>query len=142
MSDLKTQPNDASVDEFIQSVDHEQRRNDALILLPIMQRITQREPKMWGDSMVGFGRYHYENKSGRDGNWFVTGFSPRKREMSVYIMPGFENYSALLDQLGKHRLGKSCLYIKKLSDLNLTVLETLIAQSVADMKSTYNCEKN
>ncbi|MGD1950156.1 MAG: DUF1801 domain-containing protein [Leptolyngbyaceae cyanobacterium] len=142
MSDLKTQPNDASVDEFIRSVDNEQRRNDALILLPMMQRITQREPKMWGDSMIGFGRYHYENKSGRGADWFLTGFSPRKREMSVYIMPGFENYSALLDQLGKHRLGKSCLYLKNLSNLNLTVLETLIAQSVADMKSTYNCEEN
>ncbi|MEM9808852.1 MAG: DUF1801 domain-containing protein [Cyanobacteria bacterium P01_D01_bin.56] len=140
MSGLKTQPNDASVEQFIQAVDHEQRRNDCLTLLPIMQRVTQREPVMWGDSIIGFGRYHYNNRSGRGGSWFMTGFSPRKREMTVYIMPGFENYSALLEELGKHRLGKSCLYIKKLSDVNLTTLETLITQSVSDMKAMYTCD--
>ncbi|MBT9317837.1 DUF1801 domain-containing protein [Leptothoe spongobia] len=139
MSGLKTQPNDASVDHFIQSVDNEQRRHDCLTLLPIMQRITQKEPKMWGDSMIGFGQYHYENRSGRGGDWFITGFSPRKREMTVYIMPGFDNYSALLEKLGKHRLGKSCLYIKKLSDVDVTILETLITQSIADMESMYDC---
>ncbi|MEM9486836.1 MAG: DUF1801 domain-containing protein [Cyanobacteria bacterium P01_F01_bin.116] len=139
MSTLKTQPNDASVDQFIQSVDHEQHRHDCLALLSIMQRITQKEPQMWGDSIVGFGSYHYKYASGREGDWFVTGFSPQKRDMTVYIMPGFEKYSALLEQLGKHRLGKSCLYIKKLSDVNISVLETLITQSVADMKSMYDC---
>ena len=140
MTGLKTQPNDANVDEFIQSVEDDQRRNDCLTLLPIMQRITQKQPIMWGDSIIGFGNYHYENRSGRGGDWFVTGFSPRKREMTVYIMPGFQNYSVLLEQLGKHRLGKSCLYIKKLSDVNITILESLIAQSVADMKSMYECQ--
>ncbi len=137
MTGLKTQPNDANVNEFIQSVEDEQRRSDCLTLLPIMQRITQTQPTMWGDSIIGFGSYHYENRSGRGGDWFITGFSPRKRELTVYIMPGFQNYSALLEQLGKHRLGKSCLYIKKLSDINITILESLIAQSVADMKSMY-----
>ncbi|MBE9068788.1 DUF1801 domain-containing protein [Leptolyngbya cf. ectocarpi LEGE 11479] len=139
MSDLKTQPNDASVDKFIQALENEQRRNDCLTLLPIMQRVTQREPTMWGDSMIGFGRYHYRYKSGREGDWFITGFSPRKRELTVYIMPGFENYSALLEQLGKHRLGKSCLYIKKLSDVDITLLETLITQSITEMEARYDC---
>lgn len=139
MADLKTQPNDASVDQFIQSVDDEQRRNDCLILLPLIQRITQKEPKMWGDSIIGFGSYHYKYKSGREGDWFVTGFSPRKRETTIYIMPGFDKYSDLLETLGKHRLGKSCLYIKKLSDVDTSTLETLFTRSVADMKSMYDC---
>ena len=139
MSDLKTQPNDINVEQFIQAVDDEQRRNDCLTLLPIVQRITQEEPTMWGDSIIGFGSYHYKYKSGRGGDWFITGFSPRKREMTVYIMPGFENYSALLEQLGKYRLGKSCFYIKKLSDVDITILEALITQSIADMESMYDC---
>lgn len=104
-----------------------------------MQSITQKEPKMWGDSIIGFGSYHYKYKSGREGDWFVTGFSPRKRETTIYTMPGFDNYSDLLETLGKHRLGKSCLYIKKLSDVDTSTLETLLTRSVADMKSMYDC---
>ena len=140
MSALKTQPNDASVEQFIQSVDDDTRRHDCLTLLAIMQRITQKEPKMWGESIVGFGRYHYKYQSGREGDWFVTGFSPRKREITVHIMSGFQNYSALLAQLGKHRLGKSCLYIKRLSDIDISILEALIAKSVTDMEAMYTCE--
>ena len=111
MSDLKTQQNNASVDDFIESVDSDDRRNDCIALLSMMTRITQKVPKMWGDSIVGFGSYHYKYKSGREGDWFVTGFAPRKRELTVYIMPGFEKYSALMEKLGKYRTGKSCLYI-------------------------------
>jgi hypothetical protein len=140
MADLKTQPSDASVDQFIQAVPDEQRRQDAVALLALMQRITQQEPQLWGGTMVGFGRYHYTYASGRSGTWFVTGFAPRKRETTVYIMPGFEPYAALLEQLGKHRLGKSCLYIKRLSDVDRQVLETLIAQSVTDMAARYPCD--
>jgi hypothetical protein len=140
MADLKTQPSDASVDQFIQAVPDEQRRQDAMALLALMQRITQQEPQLWGGTMVGFGRYHYTYASGRSGTWFVTGFAPRKRETTVYIMPGFEPYAALLEQLGKHRLGKSCLYIKRLSDVDMQVLETLIAQSVTDMAAQYPCD--
>jgi hypothetical protein len=140
MADLKTQPSDASVDQFIQAVPDEQRRQDAVALLALMQRITQQEPQLWGGTMVGFGRYHYTYASGRSGTWFVTGFAPRKRETTVYIMPGFEPYAALLEQLGKHRLGKSCLYIKRLSDVDRQVLETLISQSVTDMAARYPCD--
>ncbi|NER82486.1 MAG: DUF1801 domain-containing protein [Leptolyngbya sp. SIO1D8] len=140
MSELKTQPNDASVEAFIQSVNDEKRRNDCLILLPIMQRITQKAPKMWGSSIIGFGSYHYKNRSSREGDWFMTGFSPRKREMTVYIMPGFQDYAALLEKLGKHRLGKSCLYIKRLSDVDMPTLEDLITRSISDMESMYECD--
>jgi hypothetical protein len=140
MADLKTQPSDASVDQFIQAVPDEQRRQDAVALLALMQRITQQEPQLWGGTMVGFGRYHYTYASGRSGTWFITGFAPRKRETTVYIMPGFEPYAALLEQLGKHRLGKSCLYIKRLSDVDRQVLETLISQSVTDMAARYPCD--
>jgi hypothetical protein len=140
MADLKTQPSDASVDQFIQAVPDEQRRQDAVALLALMQCITQQEPQLWGGTMVGFGRYHYTYASGRSGTWFVTGFAPRKRETTVYIMPGFEPYAALLEQLGQHRLGKSCLYIKRLSDVDRQVLETLIAQSVTDMAARYPCD--
>lgn len=139
MSDLKTQPNDASVEAFIQSVEDEQRRRDCLTLLPILQRLTQYEPKLWGDSIIGFGSYHYKYKSGRSGDWFITGFAPRKREITVYIMPGLQDYAGLLEKLGKHRLGKSCLYLKRLSDVDMTVLESLITRSVADMKQLYDC---
>lgn len=139
MSDLKTQPNNANVEQFIEAIADDRRHADCLTLLPIMARITQKAPQMWGDSIVGYGRYHYQYKSGRAGDWFVTGFSPRKREMTIYIMPGFQNYSALLDQLGKHKLGQSCLYIKRLSDIDIGVLEALIATSIQDMKSMYEC---
>ena len=139
MSDLKTQQNDASVDDFIESVDGDDRRNDCIALLSMMTRITQKVPKMWGDSIVGFGSYHYKYKSGREGDWFVTGFAPRKRELTVYIMPGFEKYSALMEKLGKYRTGKSCLYIKRLSDVDSKTLEDLIEQSISDMEKIYDC---
>ena len=139
MSDLKTQQNNASVDDFIKSVESDDRRNDCLAMLSMMTRITQKVPQMWGDSIVGFGRYHYTYKSGREGDWFVTGFAPRKKELTVYIMPGFEKYSALMKKLGKYKTGKSCLYIKRLSDVDSKTLEDLIAQSISDMEKIYDC---
>ncbi|MEM6351628.1 MAG: DUF1801 domain-containing protein [Cyanobacteria bacterium P01_D01_bin.14] len=139
MSDLKTQENDASVDDFIASVENEARRQDCLKLLSMMKRITKKPAKMWGTSIVGFGSYHYTYKSGRSGDWFVTGCSPRKRDLTVYIMPGFEKYAALMETLGKYKAGKSCLYIKRLSDVDLDALEALIARSVMDMQEMYGC---
>lgn len=139
MSDLKTQQNDASVDDFLKSVDSDDRQNDCIALLSMMTRITQKVPKMWGDSIVGFGSYHYKYKSGREGDWFVTGFAPRKKELTVYIMPGFDKYSALMEKLGKYKTGKSCLYIKRLSDVDSTVLEDLITQSISEMEKIYDC---
>lgn len=136
MTELKTKPTKKSVNKFLLSVD-EKRRDDCQIVLKLMQKITGKNPKMWGDSMVGFGDYHYKYKTGREGDWFVTGFSPRKQNLTIYIMPGFSNYSSLLDKLGKHKHSVSCLYVKKLADIDLKVLEKLIAKSVADMATLY-----
>lgn len=107
-----------------------------MTLLRIMKQATGAEPAMWGPSIVGYGRYHYKYASGREGDWFVAGFSPRKRDLTLYIVAGFERYEALMAKLGKHTTGKSCLYIKRLADVDLTVLEELIASSVKHMKQT------
>jgi len=107
MATLKTQPTDASVDEFLNAVTHERRRRDSLVVLDMMRRITRLEPTMWGASIVGFGAYHYKYDSGREGDWFITGFSPRKQALTVYIMPGFGAYNDLMGKLGKHKTGSS-----------------------------------
>ena len=103
-----------------------------------MKEVTGEEPKMWGDSIVGFGDYHYQYASGREGNWFLAGFSPRKQNLTLYIMAGFDNYDTLLSQLGKYKTGKSCLYINKIADVNLDVLKELVQQSVAHMRQAHN----
>ncbi|MFW9967452.1 MAG: DUF1801 domain-containing protein [Candidatus Thorarchaeota archaeon] len=130
MSDVKTKPTDASVEDFLNSVEHPQRREDSFELLEMMKEITREEPTMWGPSIVGFGSYHYKYESGREGNMPLTGFSPRKRSLTVYIMSGFEGYNDLLEKLGKHKTGKSCLYINKLEDVDRSVLEKIISQSI------------
>ena len=137
MSDLKTRPTDASVEAFIDAVDHPRRREDARTLLKLMQRVTGDEPLMWGPSIVGYGSYHYRYASGQEGDWPIAGFSPRKQNLSIYIMPGFRGYDELLSRLGKHKTGKSCLYINKLADVDLDVLETLVRTSVEEMKRRY-----
>ncbi len=130
MSDLKTKPTNASVDEFLNSVEHPQRREDGFELLRMMKEITKEEPTMWGPSIVGFGSYHYKYESGREGEMPITGFSPRKKSLTVYIMSGFEKYQHLLEKLGKHKTGKSCLYINKLEDVDRVVLKDIIRKSV------------
>jgi len=137
MSENKTRPTEVSPADFIASVDHPVRRADAEVLLEMMTRITGETPKMWGPSMIGFGQYHYRYESGRKGDAMRTGFSPRKANMVVYIMPGYTDFSAILDRLGKHKLGKSCLYINKLADVDLDVLEELIRAGLADMAKKY-----
>lgn len=137
MAETKTRPTNSSVEDFIASVEHPTRRNDALTLLAMMRRITGWEPQMWGPSMIGFGSYHYKYDSGHEGDAMRTGFSPRKANLVVYIMPGYSDYSAILDRLGKHRMGKSCLYINKLADVDLEVLEELIRAGLADMAKKY-----
>lgn len=136
MSENKTQPTDESVMQFIQSVDHETRREDALTLLEMMTEVTGEEAQMWGTSIVGFGSYHYTYDSGREGDMCIVGFSPRKQRMSVYIMDGFDKYEELLGQLGKHKTGKACLYINKLADVDMDVLKQLVASSVEHMRAT------
>ena len=137
MAANKTQPTPVSPADFIETVEHPVRREDARTLLALMSRITGWEAKMWGPSMIGFGEYHYRYESGREGDFLRTGFSPRKTGMVVYILPGYEDYSDTLSRLGKHKLGKSCLYINKLADIDLSVLEELIRAGLDDMEKKY-----
>ena len=130
MSDMKTRPEDASVDAFLESVADEKRREDARTVVAMMREVTGEEPRMWGPSMIGFGSYHYRYESGREGDWFLTGVSPRKGALTVYIMAGFDRYDELMARLGKHTTGRSCLYIKRLEDVDRDVLRELIDRSV------------
>ncbi len=136
MAELKTKLNDASVLDFLNGVEDEQKRQDSFKILEIMQEVTGEEPKMWGSSIIGFGSYHYKYASGREGDWFQTGFSPRKQSLTLYIMSGFEQYEELLGKLGKHSTGKSCLYVKKNADVDLDVLRELIKLSVEHVAAT------
>lgn len=134
MAELKTTKNDANVAAFIANVELEQKRQDCEKIIEIMSAITKSEPVMWGSSIVGFGHYHYVYESGREGDWMLCGFSPRKQNLVLYIMSGFSEYDELMSKLGKYKTGKSCLYLNKLSDVDLTVLKALIKRSVAHMK--------
>ena len=134
MAELKTQKNDASVEDFLNSVSHERRREDSFAVLELMRDVTGEEPAMWGTNIVGFGGYRYKYASGREGEWFLTGFAPRKRNLTLYIMAGFENYDSLLADLGKYKTGKSCLYINKLEDVDVPTLRELITQSVTHLE--------
>ena len=134
MSDLKTKPSGESVTKFVNAVEDEQLRADCKLLVKMMKEATRKQPKMWGDSIVGFGSYHYKNRSGREGDWFLVGCSPRKRDLTIYIMDGFDNHAAQMKKLGKYRTGKSCLYVKKLADVDLRVLQQIIEKSARTMK--------
>lgn len=137
MSGNKTQPTDASVDDFIDAVENDRRRQDARTLLALMRDVTGEKPVMWGDSMVGFGQYHYRYDSGREGDWFLAGFAPRTSNLVVYIMSGFPHHADLMEKLGKHRTGSSCLYINKLDDVDLDVLRELVRRSVDHMRKEH-----
>jgi hypothetical protein len=138
MGEIKTKVNKASVSGFLKSVPDETRRADALALLTLFKKVTGMAPKRWGTSMVGFGSYHYKSeRSKQEGDWPLTAFSPRKDALSIYIMPGFTPYTSLLKNLGKFKTGVGCLYVRKLADVDLDVLEELIRRSFADMKQKY-----
>ena len=137
MAENKTHETKASVNAFLKSVEHDRRREDALTLKALMDKITGCKAKMWGPSIGGYGKYHYKYDTGREGDHLITGFSPRKQSMVVYIMPGFSEYGTLMAKLGKYKTGRSCLYINKLDDIDLKVLEKLIRKSVAYMKKKY-----
>ena len=130
MAELKTRLNDGNVEDFLNGVTDDKKRQDSFAILEMMKSITGEEPKMWGNSIVGFGSYHYKNASGREGDWFKTGFSPRKQSLTIYIMSGFRRYEELMTNLGKFKTGVSCLYVKKLEDVDRPTLETLIEESV------------
>lgn len=137
MAENKTQVTEVDPATFIASVEHPTRRTDAEYLLAMMRRVTGCEPQMWGPSIVGFGRYHYRYESGREGDFMITGFSPRKANLVVYVLPGYDDISDDLAELGKHKIGKSCLYINKLADVDLTVLERIVTEGVARMRRDY-----
>ncbi len=141
MAELKTKPNDNKVIDFINRIDKEQLKTDCFKLLELLEQVTHEEPKMWGDSIVGFGTYHYRYSSGREGDWFLAGFSPRKQNLTIYIMSGFEAYDDIMNQLGKYKTGSSCLYVKKLDDINIEKLMTLVEKSVEDVKKRYGSVK-
>jgi hypothetical protein len=134
MAELKTKVNDASVAGFIAAVPDEEKRKDAGTLLALFRKATGAEPKMWGDSIVGFDQYHYVGKSGRSGDWMLAGFSPRKQNLTLYMYGGWEPHPDLLAKLGKHSLGKGCLYINRLEQVDAQVLEDLIAEAVKRAK--------
>jgi len=138
MAENKTRPSGASVRTCLDAIDDDRRRADARRLAAIMKKATGMTPVMWGSSIVGYGSYHYRYDSGREGDFLLTGFSARKQALTVYIMQGFERFADLLAKLGKHKTGKSCLYIRRLSDVDESVLEDLVRQSVDVMRST--CE--
>jgi hypothetical protein len=134
MAELKTKPTEARVSDFLEAIDDDERREDCRTVAKIMEKATGAKPKMWGPSIVGFGDHHYKYESGRELDWFLTGFSPRKKELTLYIMPGFDRYDDLMSKLGKYKTGKSCLYIKRLADVDLAVLRTLVEASVKHMR--------
>jgi uncharacterized protein YdhG (YjbR/CyaY superfamily) len=135
MAETKTRPTAESVDKFVNGIADEQRRRDCFQVLEIMKKVTKLEPEMWGTSIVGFGRYNYKYESGTKGEWFLVGFSPRKQDLTLYLMSGLDRYKDLLTKLGKHKTGRACLYIKNLDDVDQATLKTLIKQSVADTKA-------
>jgi hypothetical protein len=136
VAELKTQKNDASVEDYLNAVEHPGKRADSFAILELMREVTGEESSMWGTSIVGFGSYSYKYASGRTGEWFLTGFAPRKRNLTLYIMTGFDQYKALLEDLGKFKMGRSCLYINKLADVDLDTLRELVRQSVAHARES------
>lgn len=137
MSENKTKPTEVSPAEFITSVEPDRRRNEGRILLDLFAKTTGWTPRMWGPSIIGYGEYHYKYDSGREGDFMATGFSPRKAKLSVYILPGYQDYGSILARLGKHSLGKSCLYLNKLGDIDLDVLAELITAGITDLAKKY-----
>lgn len=140
MAELKTRPTQASVKAFVDAIGEPQKRRDARKVAAMMRKATGKPARMWGSSIVGYGKYRYTNTAGKDFEWMLTGYSPRKQALTVYIMSGFGRYADLLERLGKFKTGKSCLYIKRLSDVDVAVLEKLIRASVADMRRRYEAD--
>jgi hypothetical protein len=139
MAKNKTVATVASVDEFIGAVEDPRKQRDCRDMIALMREATGHEPRMWGNSLVGFGTYRYRYASGREGEFFLTGFSPRKSALTIYVMPGFERYVAQMEKLGPHKTGKSCLYLKNLDAIDRGVLEEVIRDSVSYMRGKYDC---
>ena len=138
MAENKTKPTQLKVSEFIAGIEDKAKRDDCRELMKLMAKITGNRAKMWGTAIVGYGKYHYKYESGREGDFFLTGFSPRKQALSIYIVSGFSINPELMEKLGKYKTGKSCLYVKKLDDVDRSVLEQLVKESVAYMREKYH----
>lgn len=137
-SAIKTRVNDSSVENFINSVEDETKRRDAFVLLDMYKKITNQPPKMWGGSIIGFGQYHYKSeRSSQEGDWPLAGFSPRKQNLTLYVTQGLVDYSDLLKDLGKHKVSKGCLYIRKLADVDEEVLQSIIKRSYQDAREKF-----
>ena len=136
MAELKTKPTEQDPKEFLMTIADEKKRQDSFKILEFLQQVTGFEPRMWGSSIIGYGSYHYKYADGQEGDWPLTGLSPRKQNLTIYITSGFDQYEELLKRLGKHSTGKSCLYIKKLEDIDLDLLAELVKQSVDHMIQT------
>ena len=141
MAENKTKQTKASVDKFISAIKDENIRKDCYTIIKIMKSVTKEEPKMWGPSIIGFGTYHYKYASGREGDMCIVGFSPRKQNLTIYLVGGFEKQKALLAKLGKYKTSKVCLYIKSLDHIDLKVLKEMIVQSVKEVKKLYPDKK-
>ncbi|MGE3388236.1 MAG: DUF1801 domain-containing protein [Bdellovibrionales bacterium] len=137
MAENKTKPTGASVDDYINAIENEERRDDCRTLVKLMSIVTRQKPAMWGPSIVGFGAYHYKYESGREGDSCLTGFSSRKGDISVYLVVSGSDQANLLKQLGKHKMAKACLYIRRLRDVDLKILEQLVRNSVEEVKLRY-----
>lgn len=135
---LKTQPGQSSAKQFVENVEHPRRRADGLALLQLFNSVTGAKPVLWGDSLIGYGHYDYTYRSGHSGSWFITGFSPRKQHLVVYLLSGFDGLEDDLNRLGKHRLGKCCVYLNKLEDVDRDVLAALIKKSVSKTLKRYD----
>lgn len=133
----KTKPTEIMAEDFIASIDHPGRRADGMALLHLFNKITELKPKMWGVSIIGYGRYAYKYQSGHEGEYMLTGFSPRKAAISIYILPGYRDLSEPLSRLGKYKTGKSCLYINKLADIDMAVLEEIVQEGLRYMRKNY-----
>ena len=142
MAENKTKQTKASVDNFINAIMDENIRKDCHTIIKLMKSVTKEEPKMWGPSIIGFGSYHYKYASGREGDMPIAGFSPRKQNLTIYLMPGFEKQKALLEKLGKYKTSKVCLYIKSLKDVDVKVLKEMIYGSIKEMRKLYSNSKN
>lgn len=140
MAELKTKLNDGSVLDFLNNVSDTKKREDCFHILELMKKITKAEPKMWGESIIGFGSRRFKYTSGRELDWFLTGFSPRKQNLTLYIMSGFDEYNELLEKLGKYKISKACLYVKKIEDIDLKVLEKIVSLSVKFIKASADNE--
>lgn len=135
MSTIKTLVNDDSVSDFLDKLTDETKRQDSFTLLDIYSKVTGEKAKMWGSSIIGFGKYHYKSeRSTQEGDWPLAGFSPRKQNLTLYVMPGFNDFGDLLSKLGKHKVSVGCLYINKLADVDMKVLEAIVKKSYVDMK--------